>query len=1059
MKKLRLFILVVFCLAFLLLPVEGLAVLKPATMEQLSGRSSMTVLGKVTAVESIWNEGHTTINSFVTLSVEERIDGEAGPPTVTIKVPGGKVGEERVVVSDMPVFEKGERTLVFLREEANGMYAVAGARLGKKTVVGDYVLEEKQSLDKVLARVKPASPESAAVTVRRDPSTSTGVFKGRSLFPSLSLALNDAGDFSTAATGWQTILNEDFEAAPSSLWGSDYWGIWDYRSYSGSYSAWCAGAVISPYDYYYPNNMVSWMVYGPFDLSTAQTAKFGFYLWNDSEAGSDYIFWGASGDGQNFSGNQFSGSTGGWTYKTVDLSAYCGDSSVWIGFRFASDSVSTPQDGAFVDLVKIEKYLSEDAHISSISPGSGSGGTGTEVTINGSGFGAAQGTGGVVFDSPVPVQAAVVSWSDTKIKVTVPPNASSGQVYVVKGTDLGPVVSNPVPFNVTFTYAGFKWPGSAIPVGYRINSLGTPDTANEIDALNAGFDAWNAVTTSSMRFSYAGTTSADATMNDDGINTISFDSSNAYPDAIAVSIIRGSGTTIEEEDVLFNDTLVFSGSGEPSKFDIQATMTHEAGHWYCLGDLYGDGDIGKTMYGFAGPGDTAARSLEQADIDGASWVYDAKPPTVPSNVTAGKAGYAAVVSWDASSDNVGVAAYRIERSTSQGGPFSEVGVTANKTFNDYGLSPGSTYYYRVRARDAALNHSAYSTVVSVLIEQGAVNDASGDGGSDAIALYNYGASTTGAWAFKTTGSASNALGLTFAPAMWWQSAAGGFDVSKANAVTGDFDGDGRYDIMALYNYGGTTSRLFFLKSTGNSFAAPTSVFYSTGWDWKKTKLVSGDFDGNGKEELFAFYTYGGTSTGVFVFEQNAQGAFDYRKVFHSDGWNWNTTRLLSAKEGGKTRVVAAYNYGGTKTGLWIFELAADGKLKYPSLVFVSEHWDFTKSRFLTGDVDGANGVDVIAFYNYGGTTTGAFAFKAGGGTFSYPVKYFQSTAWDFNRSTFIPGDFTGDGKADAGAVYDYGGGKTGIWVFKSTGTALGYPVMVYQTPYWNNIATKWIMPY
>ncbi len=57
---------------------------------------------------------------------------------------------------------------------------------------------------------------------------------------------------------------------------------------------------------------------------------------------------------------------------------------------------------------------------------------------------------------------------------------------------------------------------------------------------------------------------------------------------------------------------------------------------------------------------------------------------------------------------------------------------------------------------------------------------------------------------------------------------------------------------------------------------------------------------------------------------------------------------------------------------------------------------------------------MIAFYNYGGTTTGALTFFAtgqpGDKAFSYPKLAYKSTQWDYTKSTFIPGDFNGDGR-------------------------------------------------
>ena len=59
-----------------------------------------------------------------------------------------------------------------------------------------------------------------------------------------------------------------------------------------------------------------------------------------------------------------------------------------------------------------------------------SGPSGTQVQINGSGFGATQGSSTVSFYGAV---ASVVSWSDTQIVATVPPTAVTGYIYVTVG--------------------------------------------------------------------------------------------------------------------------------------------------------------------------------------------------------------------------------------------------------------------------------------------------------------------------------------------------------------------------------------------------------------------------------------------------------------------------------------------------------------------------------------------------------------------------------------------------------------------------------------------------
>ena len=89
---------------------------------------------------------------------------------------------------------------------------------------------------------------------------------------------------------------------------------------------------------------------------------------------------------------------------------------------------------------------------------------------------------------------------------------------------------------------------------------------------------------------------------------------------------------------------------------------------------------------------------------------DTTPPTVPGNLIGTTDGpFGITVSWQASSDNVGVAAYNVQRC--QGSfctGFAQVGTTTNTSFSDTGLSPGTAYTYRVSASDAVPNTSGFS---------------------------------------------------------------------------------------------------------------------------------------------------------------------------------------------------------------------------------------------------------------------------------------------------------------------------------------------------------------
>jgi hypothetical protein len=92
---------------------------------------------------------------------------------------------------------------------------------------------------------------------------------------------------------------------------------------------------------------------------------------------------------------------------------------------------------------------------------------------------------------------------------------------------------------------------------------------------------------------------------------------------------------------------------------------------------------------------------------------DTTPPTVPGGVSATAAGLSITVNWTASTDNVGVAGYRVERCQGAGcTTFAQVATPAAPGYSDGGLAPTTSYSYRVVALDAAGNASDYSTVVS-----------------------------------------------------------------------------------------------------------------------------------------------------------------------------------------------------------------------------------------------------------------------------------------------------------------------------------------------------------
>ena len=95
-------------------------------------------------------------------------------------------------------------------------------------------------------------------------------------------------------------------------------------------------------------------------------------------------------------------------------------------------------------------------------------------------------------------------------------------------------------------------------------------------------------------------------------------------------------------------------------------------------------------------------------------VVDISPPSTPTLNPAVVISKSQInLTWTASTDNVGVTGYDIERcSGSTTCTPTALTTTTGTSFNNTGLAADTTYRYRVRAYDAAGNKSGYSSIVT-----------------------------------------------------------------------------------------------------------------------------------------------------------------------------------------------------------------------------------------------------------------------------------------------------------------------------------------------------------
>ncbi|MCB5167469.1 hypothetical protein LG634_21895 [Streptomyces bambusae] len=93
---------------------------------------------------------------------------------------------------------------------------------------------------------------------------------------------------------------------------------------------------------------------------------------------------------------------------------------------------------------------------------------------------------------------------------------------------------------------------------------------------------------------------------------------------------------------------------------------------------------------------------------------DKTPTDAPTGLTASYDAFGAHLSWSAPT---GATSYEVQRSLSAQGPFTNVGPrTQSSALTDPSPVAGTTYHYRVRALDIAMNASPYSAPVQLVAE-------------------------------------------------------------------------------------------------------------------------------------------------------------------------------------------------------------------------------------------------------------------------------------------------------------------------------------------------------
>jgi hypothetical protein len=236
------------------------------------------------------------------------------------------------------------------------------------------------------------------------------------------------------------------------------------------------------------------------------------------------------------------------------------------------------------------------------------------------------------------------------------------------------------------------------------------------------------------------------------------------------------------------------------------------------------------------------------------------------------------------------------------------------------------------------------------------------------------------------------------------------------AVPGDYDDDGLSDPTVRRPPANDQSAAYAVLCSSTGYNASSSLVIPAGWPGLGDTPVTADYNGDGIADPAIWRS----SLGVWIIPLSPSFA-----TYQFASWGTAGDTPLGADVDGDGR--ADIGYFRPSTGEWGF-LQSTHNYSYASPLFFS--WGSSLDKPVMADYDGDDLADPAVVIPPAGGQSQAYRILLSSTGYNFGQARTVPAGWPGLHDTPVPGDYDGDGKADAGIWR----GNTGVWIIPKSST-------------------------